>query len=348
MRISHKNSSWLHKNFAPLKLRALKFRVASHTHRNLSRVSIELRHSKADTAGSIIEISKNSRNQLEVEMDRGWLHSKTGFSTAWRRIGAFIDILSTKNVPPGRWRVDLGDWVTQDGPVAGFCSAYPQTTLFPDRGFTNSAGYMKQRYMALQGPHWFARKPCIVWRGGPNGHGLCSKTQMDWRDQTIRQRVRLCLLSQQLQNADHTLPIDCAITPSPRDNSLTVQRLREVGIVGTRVPSNSWLQYQFAIDIDGNANAFTNFFTRLLFGCCILKISSPYNFQQWYYHRLKPWVHFIPVATNLSNLEERIRWCFDHPHQCYDIARAGQALAFSATYRQERRYMIKSLAAATI
>ena len=348
MRIPHKTSSWLHKNFTLLKLRALKFRVASHTHRNLSRVSIELTHSKADTAESIIEISKNSRNQLAVEMDRGWLHSKTGFSTTWRRIGAFIDILSTKDVPPGRWRADLGDWVTQDGPVAGFCSAYSQTTLLPDRGFTNSAGYLKQRYMALQGPHWFTRKPCIVWRGGPNGHGLYSKAQMNWRDQTIRQRVRLCLLSQQLQNSDRALPIDCALTPSPRDNSLPVQRLQDVGIVGNRIPSNSWLHNQFAIDIDGYANAFTNFFTRLLFGCCILKISSPYNFRQWYYHRLEPWVHFIPVAANLSDFEERIRWCFDHPQQCYDIARAGQALAFSATYRQEREHMIKSLATATI
>ena len=171
---------------------------------------------------------------------------------------------------------------------------------------------------------------------------------MDWQDEGLLQRVRLCLASQKLQHMDPALPVDCAITRIPPQDNLAVERLDKAGVLGDRVPEHSWLNNQFAIDIDGNANAFTNFFIRLLFGCCVLKVASPLNFRQWYYDRLKPWVHFVPVASDLSDFETRIRWCFDQQQRCRDIARAGQLLAFSMNYHHERQRAIETLATATI
>lgn len=37
----------------------------------------------------------------------------------------------------------------------------------------------------------------------------------------------------------------------------------------------------------------------------IFKVESAYGFQQWYYERLQPWVHYVPVAADLSDLRER-------------------------------------------
>ena len=347
MRLPHSASNWLHKNFASMKHRALEFRAAAYTRQHVSRVPIRLRESNS-TAVSLIHISKNSHGRFEVEMDKNWAKSKGGFSTIWRRIGVFVDYLSAKATPQGIWKADLGDWVQDDGPVAGFCSAHSRSLLIPDRGFLYSAGYAKQRQLAAQGPDWSKRKSGIVWRGTASGSGIYTTSQMDWQDEKLLQRVRLCLLSQQLQRMDSTLPVDCAITRIPHQDNLAAERLHKAGVVGDRVPGHSWLNNQFAIDIDGNANAFTNFFIRLLFGCCVLKVASPRNFRQWYYDRLKPWVHFIPIAADLSDFETRIRWCFDHPQRCRDIARAGQSLAFSMDHHHERQRAIETLATATI
>lgn len=347
MRLSHSTSGWFHKKFAFMKHRALEFRASGYTRRHLLRVPIKLRKSDS-TAASLIDISKNSHGRLEIEMDENWAKSKGGFSTIWRRIGVFVDFLSANTIPQGIWRADLGDWVQEDGLVTGFCSAHSQSLLIPDRGFIYSTGYTKQRRLAAQGPNWLERKPNIVWRGTASGSGLYTTSQMDWQDENLLQRVRLCLLSQQLQHKNPALPVDCAITRIPHQDNLMAERLQKASVLGDRVPAHSWLNNQFAIDIDGNANAFTNFFTRLLFGCCVLKVASPLNFRQWYYNRLKPWVHFIPVAANLSDFETKVHWCFDHQQRCRDIARAGQSLAFSMNYRHERQLAIKTLATATI
>jgi len=347
MQFSHSTSNWLHKSFASLKHRALEFRAASYTRQHLSRVPIRLRESDSTTV-TLIDISKNSRGRLEIEMDEKWAKSKGGFSTVWRRIGVFVDLLSANTIPQGIWRADLGDWVQDDGRIAGFCSTHSRSLLVPDRGFIYSTGYAKQRQLATQGPDWSKRKPDIVWRGTASGSGLYTTSHMDWQDEKLLQRIRLCLLSQQLQRVDPALPVDCEITRIPHQDNLAAERLRKARVLGDRVPGNSWLNKQFAIDIDGHANAFTNFFIRLLFGCCVLKVASPLNFRQWYYDRLKPWVHFVPVASDLSDFETRIRWCLDHQQRCRDIARAGQSLAFSMNYHHERQQAINTLATAAI
>ena len=96
--------------------------------------------------------------------------------------GVFVDFLSDKTIPQGTWRADLGDWVHDDGLIAGFCSTHSQSLLIPDRGFIYSAGYAKQRQLAAQGPDWSKRKPGIVWRGTASGSGLYTTSSMDWQD----------------------------------------------------------------------------------------------------------------------------------------------------------------------
>jgi hypothetical protein len=129
----------------------------------------------------------------------------------------------------------------------------------------------------------------------------------------------------------------------PQHDPQAAARLRASGIIGNPIPARSWLQRQFAIDIDGYANAFSNFFLRLLYGCCVLKVASPRGFRQWYYDRLVPWVHYVPVAADLSDFAERLDWCRRHPRQCREIAGVGQRAAFAMTYDRERQQAIEQL-----
>ncbi len=85
---------------------------------------------------------------------------------------------------------------------------------------------------------------------------------------------------------------------------------------------------------------------RLLLGCCILKIQSQHGFRQWYYDRLKPWRHYVPVREDMSDLIEKIDWCRYHDADCAEIASAGQALARAMTVEGEISEAVRRLEAA--
>ena len=39
---------------------------------------------------------------------------------------------------------------------------------------------------------------------------------------------------------------------------------------------------------------------------------------------LEPWVHFLPVEADFSDLPERVDWCLSHPRECEAIGREGR------------------------
>ena len=344
MRLAPETSRWVHDSLQPLKRGLLELRAAGHAVSGQGRIPIRQR--AAGPTASVVELAKDPAGRLEIAADLDWLRTRNGFSTAWRRIGVFVDLLAAAELPAGSWQADLGDWVRSSGPVAGFSSPHADSRLVPDRGFFRSAGYRAARRLAARGPQWADRTTEVVWRGGPNGHGLYATPDMDWRDNRLRQRVRLCLLGQVLQQGSGaaSLPSDLRLVSVPHHDVEAAARLRSSGLLADPMPAHSWRQRQFAVDIDGYANAFSNFFLRLLFGCCVLKVASPRGFRQWYYDRLEPWVHYVPVSADLSDFEQRLDWCRRHPRSCRDIARAGQQLAFAMTYDRERRRAVAQLA----
>ena len=48
---------------------------------------------------------------------------------------------------------------------------------------------------------------------------------------------------------------------------------------------------------------------------------------EYYMAGLDAWVHYVPVAENLSDLLERVAWAVSHPEKADAIGRAGQAFA---------------------
>lgn len=78
----------------------------------------------------------------------------------------------------------------------------------------------------------------------------------------------------------------------------------------------------------------------------MLKVASPHGFRQWYYDRLDPWTHYVPVAADLSDLAERVQWCRDNDDACQAIAATGQRLAHSMTRATEKRAAVARIKAA--
>jgi hypothetical protein len=44
----------------------------------------------------------------------------------------------------------------------------------------------------------------------------------------------------------------------------------------------------------------------------------------WYFQDLQPWIHFIPIALDGSDLPDIIDWCKSHPNECESIAQTGR------------------------
>jgi len=304
-------------------------------------IAIRGRDPDANRAVTAISLYKTAGRLVSIDADLDWLRSRNGFSTAWRRLGVFVGLISHPAVADGEWRADLADFVHDAGPVLGFCSNLRASLLVPDRGFQTSGGYARQRRQVRAAPAYDDRDDTIVWRGSPTGSGTLLNATMQARDADLRQRIRMCLLLAAADKANPQLRVDARIVPGRNVTADVAAAYQRGGIAGDPIPEDSWLGRKFAIDIDGHANAFSNLFIRLLYGCCVIKITSPAGFHQWYYDRLEPWRHYVPVTADLSNLVEQIAWCRGHPEACRSMAAAGQELALSMTPEGENRRTIE-------
>jgi len=344
VRLPARLSTLLHHCFAPCKQLLLSWMAARHLHGPVPRPGIPLR-SRAPApqrSPTILVIRKERGALVDIGADLPWLQSRGGFSTAWRRLGVFVDLLSRPQVPDGAWAVDLGDSVSEDGSVLGFCSNRPDSLLVPDRGFHASRGYAQCRRQAASAPAFAERSDTIVWRGSATGYGAATNATMSPADADLRQRVRMCLLLR--GDAGRALDVDAHIVPGRNATAEVADAYRRAEIAGGAIPESSWVGRKFAIDIDGHANAFSNLFIRLIYGCCVIKIASPLGYRQWYYDRLEPWRHYVPVAADMSDLVERIDWCRGHPDACRDIAAAGRTFALSLVPETEYRRTAAAIA----
>jgi hypothetical protein len=228
--------------------------------------------------------------------------------------------------------VDVSDGHMGFQNVLGFSGNQDSVCLIPDPDFFNSRGYADVRERTA--PNWSERKSEIIWRGSPNGQGLISNAAMSADDGTLIQRVRMCLLLRDQKGIDARLVIsDRTENLRPGDPG----RLEQAGIAGQAIDRSEWWHRRFAIDTDGYTNAWSGLFLRLLMGCCVLKVASPTGHRQWYYHRLQPWQHYIPVAADLSDLQQKIDWCQAHEAECEHVARQGRELALSMDFDTEYR-----------
>ena len=82
-----------------------------------------------------------------------------------------------------------------------------------------------------------------------------------------------------------------------------------------------FLQYKYQINIDGTVAAYR--LPYLLAGDgVVFKQDSEY--YEHFYDRLKPWVHYIPLKHDLSDLEQKLKWAADHDKDAKEISRNAQ------------------------
>lgn len=158
----------------------------------------------------------------------------------------------------------------------------------------------------------------LLWRGSTTG--ILIREDMPW---SISQRMRLADKAQQQVGE-----VDVLVAASPthavgqpierRYRELNEQYL-DVGFVGQPIqcgseeacddvalrydfkPRQPWSQaakYKYVFDIDGNG--WSARFKRLIStNSCVIKTTI---FPEWYQDRIQPWVHYVPVKADLTDL----------------------------------------------
>jgi hypothetical protein len=204
--------------------------------------------------------------------------------------------------------------------------AMSSVQLIPDPYFIVSGGYRTLRDFALSDrcPPWPVRSETLVWRGSVTGSGTYASV-------ADIPRVRLAMICKDIRETDVHLIGAHPTMQNKFHPKLIEEFLADRGLVGDRLNMLQFANYKFVIDIDGHANAW-GFLEKLLLGCCTLKVET--SLEQWFYRDLRPWVHYVPVSSDLTDLREKFDWCLRHETECEWMARNGFDAAHRMTAEQ--------------
>ena len=72
------------------------------------------------------------------------------------------------------------------------------------------------------------------------------------------------------------------------------------------VPIHEHLKYKYLISMDGASASWQRVPWILLSDSVLLMVES--NSRDWFYDNLKPWVHFVPIRSDFSDLFKQLHY----------------------------------------
>lgn len=164
---------------------------------------------------------------------------------------------------------------------------------------------------------WDNKKSKAVFRGTPSGCGTHEDTNM---------RIRLAE-----SKIDKDI-LDAGITRTGEGQArfdpvhgLSVLTTTSKGVPRMNLVDQS--KHKYMIHIDGNVGAY-RLLQSMMTGSVQLIVRGKYT--MWADHMIVDGYHYIGVKGDLSDLEEKIRWCIAHDEECRQISK--NALEFATQY----------------
>jgi hypothetical protein len=244
------------------------------------------------------------------------------FNTIYQALTHLINIVP---IPDLDFFICVGDSLSPDValffkkyhiPIFAFAKLDTDTTsiLIPDCEALLDGFYEKVLFDTSEGRRlfpWPTKKDKAFWRGATTGVDSSFSNHLDFNNYQEFPRVKLALLSSQYPHLiDAKLTILAQIT-DPRVFDLLAP------YVGRSLPVTDHLNYKYQILVDGNTCAYSRAYWQLFSDCLMFKQTSP-NIQ-WYYRSLVPYVHYVPIAYDLSDLKDKIEWARHHDLEAQQI-----------------------------
>lgn len=172
-------------------------------------------------------------------------------------------------------------------------------------------------YNDVFGLPWEQKKPIAVFRGASTGKGTTIETNP---------RLKIAYLSTLGKvDTDGVVFLDAGITDwntRPRkimgNAYLQTVEINELpfGLIKKLTPLEQ-SGYKYIIHLDGHSAAF-RLSLEMSMNSVILKADSSYRL--WFSHLLKPYIHYVPLKADLSDVYEKIVWCKQNDDACKKIA----------------------------
>jgi hypothetical protein len=96
------------------------------------------------------------------------------------------------------------------------------------------------------------------------------------------------------------------------------------------IPRKDMIGYKYILDIDGFSSTWDATAWKLNSGSVILKSDSVWS--QWFHGEYQPWSHYVPVADDFRDIQEKFQWCESHQAECVQMVANCKAL-FQKAYR---------------
>lgn len=308
---------------------------SSHNKKQTSSLNDTINHvcSELDKKLMFARVTLLGNEQLEVVISsKTWERQEGHYPTVTRFFSdmARHPLLANKQTAFIVWLEDgLWQWQQQysmRAPTMAFGrQIYDKCTfLIPDPAFMEEKGYQKDltEFDELTRLYpWQDRIPTIFWRGAATGLGI---EGVNWSKTA---RGRLTLLAKEINDRNI---LDAEITKISHLPPAQQEILLAKTLVGPPVPFKDFLKYRYMVDADGYCCAWKSLFLKLASGSVTLKIQSEY--EQWYFHRLAPWVNYIPLKPDLADLKAVASWLQENDEVAAKIAEEGRRLAGNITY----------------
>jgi hypothetical protein len=203
----------------------------------------------------------------------------------------------------------------EQGPILCFAKKKEeQGVLMPD--FEMLSGYRGNFYDTLMAnaPQWSALVPKVLFRGASTGGVFRPDNWMNLP------RPRACLLAKSIPEIlDAKLIKACDCDPQVQDIMI------DAGIIASYMPVADQLRYKYQLDIDGNSCCYSRTYWILRSNCVPFKVQS--NNIQWFYKGIHPYIHYVPIASDFSDLADNYFLCEAHEEMAQAIAQAGHLFA---------------------
>ena len=211
-----------------------------------------------------------------------------------------------------------------------------QTLLMPDPAFLFSQGYLldREEIQDIESSlSWSEKKPTLFWRGAASGFEVQGDNWLN------APRVRLPCISKEMAEPSK---LDAAISlvknlPSKH----LIERIEKCGITADYLPFSEFLKYRYLVDIDGFCCAWKSLYLKLASHSTVVKVQSDYI--QWFADRLFPWIHYVPLRSDYSDLNHILHWLSEHDSEAQQISSNARNLIKEIDYYDASKAMAQLL-----
>lgn len=173
-------------------------------------------------------------------------------------------------------------------------------------------------------PFQLKKKSPIVFRGALSGPALQHDTvKSDWPNvPELKRASRLQVVSQGINEKWADFGISSIPVHVKDDVKDVISNDEYAKCVKSPMTMKEQMRHRFILCLEG-ADVSTSFGWVLASNSVPLH-TYPFNYEVWYHNGLTPWIHFVPIEWDASDLKDKMLWCLNNPIICQHIAQAGK------------------------